>query len=71
MPTHNKSGYEIRLDILQMAMGLVNDRYHTALNYQQLYAEKAELKAFDMPVDNRVDDAIKIAQELYTFVDQK
>jgi PhoPQ-activated pathogenicity-related protein len=69
--THNKTGYEIRLEILQMAMGLANDRYHTSFNCQRDYAEKAGLKAYEVPNDDRVQDAIKIAEELYTFVDRK
>ena len=71
MPTHNKSGYEIRLELLQMAMGLVNDQYHTSLNGQRDHAEKTGQASYEMPEDNRVANAIKIAQELYDFVGTK
>jgi len=72
MPTHTtKSGYEIRLELLQMAMGLVNDRYHTSLETQRYHAEKTNQSTWEMPEDNRTADAIKIAEELYGFVGTK
>ena len=71
MPTHNKSGYEIRLELLQMAMSLVNDRYHTSLETQRVYAEKTGNTVFEMPSDDRVANAITIAAELYGFVGTK
>ena len=71
MPIHTKSGYEIRLELLQMAMGLVNDQYHTTLDNQRMYAEKTGLTAFETPSDNRVANAILIATELYGFVGTK
>lgn len=71
MPTHNKSGYEIRLELLQMAMSLVNDRFHTSLENQRVYAEKTGNPVFEMPSDDRVANAITIAAELYDFVGTK
>lgn len=71
MPTHNKSGYEIRLELLQMAMSLVNDRYHTSLQGQRDYAEKTGQSSYEVPEDNRVANAITIAAELYGFVGTK
>jgi hypothetical protein len=71
MPIHNKSGYEIRLELLQMAMGLVNDQYHTTLDNQRMHAEKTGLTVFEVPSDDRVANAITIATELYGFVGTK
>jgi hypothetical protein len=71
MPTHTKSGYEIRLEVLQMAMGLVNDRYHQVCNQLQYAAEKSGEKSYTLPEDTRVADAIAIADELYGFVEKK
>ena len=71
MPTHNKSGYEIRLELLQMAMSLVNDRYHTSLQSQRDYAEKTGQSSYEVPEENRVANAITIASELYDFVGTK
>ena len=71
MPTHNKTGYEIRLEVLQMAMNLANDRYHQAANQLQYNAEKSGEKSFALPQDTRVTDAIALADELYGFVEKK
>lgn len=71
MPTHNKSGYEIRLELLQMAMSLVNDRFHVSLDNQRVHAEKTGQSSFEVPEDNRVANAITIAGELYDFVGTK
>lgn len=71
MPTHNKTGYEIRLEVLQMAMNLVNDRYHQTCNQMQYAAEKSNEKSFALPVDTRVADATAIAEQLYDFVEKK
>lgn len=71
MPTHNKSGYEIRLEVLQMAMGLVNDRYHQACNQLQYAADKSSEKSFALPVDNRVAEATALAEQLYDFVEKR
>ena len=71
MPTHNKTGYEIRLEVLQMAMSLANERYHQIASHAQYTAEKSGEKSYTLPVDNRVADAIALADELYDFVEKK
>ena len=71
MPTHNKSGYEIRLEVLQMAMSLASERYHQRCEQQRYIAEKTNASAYELPVDNRVTEALKLADELYGFVEAK
>ena len=71
MPTHNKSGYEIRLEVLQMAMSLASERYHQACNQIQYAAERSGEKSFALPQDTRTADAIALAEELYGFVEKK
>jgi hypothetical protein len=71
MPTHNKTGYEIRLEVLQMAMSLANERYHQVAYQLQFAAEKSNEKSFALPVDTRVADATAIAEQLYGFVEKK
>ncbi len=71
MPTHNKSGYEIRLEVLQMAMGLASERYHNELDQLRYTAERTKAQAFELPQDNRVAQALKLADELYGFVEAK
>ena len=71
MPTHNKTGYEIRLEVLQMAVSLVSERYHQVCNQMQYAAEKSNDKSFALPVDTRVADATAIAEQLYDFVEKK
>ena len=71
MPTHNKSGYEIRLEVLQMAMGLASERYHNQLDQLRYTAERTSAQSFDLPRDNRVTEALKLANELYGFVEAK
>lgn len=71
MPTHNKSGYEIRLEILQMAMGIADNRWHEANNLLRYQAERTNASTYTIAKDTRVQDATQIAEELYAFVDQK
>lgn len=71
MPTHNKSGYEIRLEVLQMAMGLASERYSNQCEQLRYVAEKTNNSKYDLPVDNRVTEALKLADELYGFVEAK
>ncbi len=71
MPTHSKSGYEIRLEVLQMAMSLASERYHNQLDQLRYTAERTSAQAFELPDDNRVAEALKLANELYGFVEAK
>ena len=71
MPTHNKSGYEIRLEVLQMAMSLASERYHNRCEQLRYVAEKTNTSTYELPVDNRVTEALKLADELYGFVEAK
>ena len=71
MPTHNKSGYEIRLEVLQMAMGLASERYNNELDQLRYTAERTSAPGFELPVDKRVTEALRLAHELYDFVEAK
>jgi Flp pilus assembly CpaE family ATPase len=69
--TANKSGYEIRLEVLQTAMGLADGKYHhqnEALRYE---AEKTGKPSVPVAPDNRVEEALAIAEKLYKFVEGK
>ena len=66
-----KSGYEIRLEVLQSAMNLADGKYHhqnEALRYE---AEKTSKTSFPIAPDNRVEEALQIAEKLYKFVEGK
>lgn len=71
----SKSGYEIRLEVLQAAIGLTDARWHL-LNDVQRQENEAKLKigintTFKMVEDNRVEESLAIAEKLYKFVEGK
>lgn len=71
----SKSGYEIRLEVLQAAISLTDARWHL-LNDVQRQENEAKLKigintTFKMVEDNRVEESLQIAEKLYKFVEGK
>lgn len=71
----SKSGYEIRLEVLQAAIGMTDARWHL-LNDVQRQENEAKLKigintTFKMVEDNRVEESLRIAEKLYKFVEGK
>ncbi len=74
--TTGKNAYEIRLEVLQMAMGLADSRYHTALEQIRMTAEFEAVKTgskytYELPEDKREREAIKLAKKFYDFVENK
>ena len=66
-----KSGYEIRLDVLNRALDMADGKYHhqnEALRYE---AEKTSKTSYPTAPDNRVEEALQIAEKLYKFVEAK
>jgi len=69
----NKSGYEIRTDILAMAKDLVLDEYHTKFNGWQMTVKKDEktgevITTVDMPEFPGLDQVLAAAEKMYSFV---
>jgi hypothetical protein len=69
--TGNKSGYEIRLEVLQTAMNLADGKYHHANEALRYEAEKTGKPSLTTAPDNRVEEALAIAEKLYKFVEGK
>ena len=65
-----RSGYEIRLDVLRMAKDLADDRFHQELQRRQEIANRNNTE-WSLPTDTREKDSLRIADELYTFVESK
>ena len=64
-----KSGYEIRMEILGLAMGQADSAYFNELERRRHAA--GEKGTWELPEDNRVDEAMQIAEKLYRFVEAK
>jgi hypothetical protein len=62
-----KNAYEIRLEVLQLAVGQADSTYQAAL--EQARVKAGEGKSYELPEDNRTRDALKIAKKLYAFVE--
>lgn len=65
-----RSGYEIRLDVLRMAKDMADDRFHQELNRRMEIANRNNTE-WSLPSDTREVDTLRIASELYTFVESK
>ena len=70
-----KNGYEIRLEVLQRALDIAENSWHISNEAGRTEAEsknKLGLVATWAPApDTRVEDALKIADKLYKFVEAK
>ena len=66
-----KSGYEIRLDVLNRALDMADGKYHQANEALRYEAEKTSKIFYQTAPDNRVEDALQIAEKLYKFVEAK
>ena len=71
MSDKNKSGYQLRADLLGMATGIVIDRTNRLENNEHFLAEND--KAYQRkPIDPyTTEDVIAEAEKLYTFVQKK
>lgn len=66
-----KSGYEIRLEVLQRALDMADARFHYQNEAARFEAEKTSKSSLPILPDNRVEDALQIAEKLYRFVEAK
>ncbi len=66
-----KSGYEIRLDVLNRALDMADGKYHHANEALRYEAEKTSKTSYQTAPDNRVEEALAIADRLYKFVEAK
>ena len=66
----NKNAYEIRLDVLGLAMGLVSDEYNRNWSVWERYdiENKSNTPAPSFPSTKNILDK---AEELYAFVEGK
>ena len=59
--TFQKSGYEIRLDVLRLAYDIVNSEFKAKIDITETYTDL---------VTPTVDDILVAADKLYSFVNQ-
>jgi len=64
-----KNAYEIRLEVLQMAMNLADNRWHQQLDKARFEAERTETGTYELPEDKREREALRLAKKLYSFVE--
>ena len=72
----NKTGYEIRTDVLAMAKELVLDEYHTKFAGWELTTKKDAttgeiVTKVDMPQYPGLDLVLQTAEKMYSFINQK
>ena len=65
---NGKNAYEIRLEVLQMAMGQAESAHYNEIDRIKS-ARPDEKGPYELPEDKRVRDALKIAKKLYAFVE--
>ncbi len=65
--TTGKNAYEIRLEVLQIAVNQADSAYFNQI--EQVRTSAGEGKPYELPEDNRVRQALKIAKKLYAFVE--
>lgn len=68
--TEGKSGYEIRLEILAMAMDAAGTKWFQQQEAERYKAEKNNSCEIPMVPDTRIEEALKNASELYKFVEE-
>ena len=67
MSDTNKSGYELRTDLLGMAIGIVSERNHRAAENEHLKPEGQRQAVAPWTTE----DVIGEAEKLYAFVQKK
>ncbi len=67
MGDKNKSGYELRTDLLGMAMGIVSERVQREMENEHMKPEGQRQSV----VPFTTEDIIIEAEKLYNFVQQK
>ena len=67
----NKSGYELRTELLGMATGIVIDRANRLENNEHFLAENDETYQRKPIAPYTTEDVIAEAEKLYAFVQKK
>ena len=70
MKETNRSGYEIRLDVLKLAEGIESTVWARQFD-MAIHAAEKDNNPVDLPTDNRVDQTLATAERLYAFVADK
>jgi hypothetical protein len=70
MKEANRSGYEIRLDVLKLAEGIENCAYSREYDIALHTAEKNNTPP-ELPLDDQVNKTLATAERLYAFVADK
>jgi hypothetical protein len=66
----NKNAYEIRLDVLGLAMGLVSDEYNRKYGVWERY-DMENISKTPAPAFPSTKNILDKAEELYAFVEGK
>ena len=64
---NGKNAYEIRLEVLSIAVGQADGAYYNQVDLAR--ATAGEGKPYQLPEDKRVRESLKIAKKLYAFVE--
>lgn len=62
-----KNAYEIRLEVIALAVGQADSSYYNELERRK--HEAGGEGKYELPEDKRVREALRIAKKLYTFVE--
>lgn len=71
MADKNKSGYEIRMDMLYLAKDYMDQQYNLQLEYAQKMIEAGKATLNDLPKMYDIKELQEKAMELYSFVQKK
>jgi hypothetical protein len=71
MGDNNKSGYQLRADLLGMATGIVIDRTNRLENNEHFLAENDKAYQRKPITPYTTEDVIAEAEKLYAFVQKK
>ena len=71
MGDKNKSGYELRTDLLGMAIGIVSDRVHRMEQNEHFLAENDKAYHRKPVSPYTTEDIIAEAEKLYEFVQKR
>jgi hypothetical protein len=71
MSNENKSGYQLRTELLGMAIGIVSDRTNRLENNEHFLAENDRHYQRKPVTPYTTEDIVLEAEKLYTFVQKK
>ena len=71
MSDNNKSGYQLRQELLGMAIGILQDRQSRQENNEHFAAENDSNYKRKAIKPYATEDALAVAEKLYAFVQKK